>query len=234
MGGDDDDAYGAGAIPGHQKAGDVTLVGKVFKLLHQHVHYAYRGPSFADFNYLEYCCCVTIVPYKIPAGGLPEGVPPPVPYKEGGTGRAGRPANFSAAFEPDHPAYTTHYQQHRSDLHCPMLAGTAPPTFLGFKHTDDSLAARRTRDAVGAYYLTLLVPWDLQLQAPALDLTWASFVKWVHYDDPRTDPRHIETASVLELVAITPGTACTAFTARRCTVGLSKPGGCGAATLQLW
>ena len=46
---------------------------------------------------------------------------------------------------------------------------------------------RRQRDAVAAYYLCLLDPWDEDIHAPPRELGWDSFVRWYLATDPDSE-----------------------------------------------
>lgn len=147
----------------------------------QQENYAHRGPALAHLNFVEY---VAIIGVRELSPGGPRGQ-----RDHKGPGRV---PNLEFPFEPGHKLATTCVQYLLSLPTVPLLAGITPPSLvnipaLGDHSTPAEIAAvRRMRDELGAFYLSIMVPWATSaLRAPACALSWDSFCAWVRfeYDD---------------------------------------------------
>lgn len=113
--------------------------------------YYHRGPAFREMCMYEYVGLVRRErkPRTTSENGevrhiLPRNTP------RARAGR-GRPRNFCAPFEENHPLSSTHYQQIRSKSVTPILAGAPRPTAKEW-------AKRQTRQRFVNYYAALFVP----------------------------------------------------------------------------
>jgi len=83
------------------------------------------------------------------------------------TSKGSRQKNKSFNFDDGHPLKTHYFQKIRSKLLVPILAGTSPP-YLPFPPPDFESNSTwiNQSEKFAEYYLTLMVPWDIDRKIP--------------------------------------------------------------------
>ncbi len=153
-----------------QGPAEIFVVGQRRRAVPQHVHYRYRGPSLAHLSLYEYCALVVIKP-------LP---PSDHSSRQSSTSSHGRQPNAAFRFHDDHPLATSHRQHLRSKFLVPVLAGKPPPKRLGPQQ--DTAHWRRCAEEFGVYYVSLLVPWSVELPfLPPVPPTFAGLSQWASH-----------------------------------------------------
>ena len=104
-------------------------------------------------------------------------------------GKKSRQKNQCFEFDEHHPLQGAYYQQIRSKLLVPILAGRAPP-YLGIPPPDFEYNTtwKKNSDRFAEYYLTLMVPWDVYDRVPELlidssdcePLSYECFCNWAN------------------------------------------------------
>jgi len=178
---------------------EITINGAVV-LVSQHEHYRWRGQQLAHLNFYEYAGLVAIVKKQAPKKR--QAVNPGISEVEAAddnendsqqpqlqaTG-AGRHQNARFPFDPRHPLAQSHEQQLRSKQLIPFLTGRAPPTFPGrypqpSGHDTDLqrriVVWRCKANEFAKFYITILVPWDIETGLPPITLSYAGLIEWLH------------------------------------------------------
>jgi len=148
--------------------------------MHPSLHYLFRGPQFKSYSYLEYCILVEKKLIK--------------PERNAET-TGGRHRNFTTPFvtrlsndpsriEIFHPQATTHEQQLVSKIRIPLLTGKRVPKHPGVEPNPLNRAAynqyMKEASDFATFFMTLLVPWDLDTGRPPFSFNLAGLDSWVN------------------------------------------------------
>ena len=143
--------------------------GNRHKPVHQHIHYALRGPALRHLCLFEYAGLINVTPMTrsvtIPDDEAPE------PFHT-------RLSNGTFRFAPTHPLYDTHHQQLRSltKVPIPVSRPPAPPP----DDVDQNTAAwRRQAQTFAEYFLVLLRPWSADDGTHPGPLSWQDFTAFL-------------------------------------------------------
>ena len=183
--------------PSDKRSGEMFVVNDKFITIEQHIHYAYRGHELRFYCFLEYCSIIIVVPRssnnrKRKRGDMSTTNPLFDEFTEetneqehdsDNEGSHTQPENISNTnkrfqFDCRHPLHTTHEQMIRSVFMTPILAGTQPPS-LPFPPSETNRTWLRNAKDFSEYYITLLVPWDLDTLVPStVSYDFNGFKQW--------------------------------------------------------
>jgi len=162
----DEEQYGSRSIV-TDAFGRVETVG-------QETHYMHRGDALKNYSFYEYCALVHVVPRKT------EGSDSAGEVTNQAQRRSGRMKNGRFRFAMQHPQYQTMEQLLQSKICIPILCGRGPPSHPGPRRDSSKWKAKAQRFA--EYMITLHKPWDLELKAPDIDLSYEALCQWISSD----------------------------------------------------
>jgi len=150
----------------------------------QHTHYQYRGTHLKDFCLYDYAGCISVLKKSTNNHELASHLDTNQTNLETDPTTPGRHKNKTFPFDARHPLAESHEQRLRSKQHVPVLAGAPPPPYPGTRKNTKIWNAAAQRYA--EYMLSAFVPWDLEILAPIMDLTWDNFCVWAsHRQEPQ-------------------------------------------------
>ena len=137
--------------------------------VHQHEHYAMRGPELAELCLYEYAALINIVPRR---QNTTDDAPASVSTSQT------RPANGTFRFASNHKLYDSHHQQLRSKEKVPVPVDR-PPVPPPDDVDQNTAAWRRQAQYFAEYFLILLRPWKARGGTHPGSLTWADFTEFL-------------------------------------------------------
>jgi len=152
----------------HDTSAPIYRSGDSSTPVHQHEHYALRGPELRHFSLFEYTAVINVIPLA----------PTPAVDEEAAGPSQTRKRNATFRFAPSHPLYASHHQQLRSQLRVPVPVSkpaVPPPDNVD----QNNEAWQRLAQGFAEYYLVLLRPWSADDGTRPGPLSWLDFTQWL-------------------------------------------------------